>query len=198
MKRTKFVAIVGMTGAGKSVVADEFVKAGYGYFRFGQIVLDEVKKRGFKPTDSTAAAEKEIREGFRKEHGMAAMAILNLPKIKRLLAKGNLVGDGLYSWSEYKVLKDMFGERLCTIAVYAPPSTRYERLEKRSKTVKNDPTFRYRSFSREEAKERDAAEIENLEKGGPIVMADYVILNTGTINKLKQNANKIIEEIKKQ
>ena len=127
---------------------------------------------------------------------MAAMAILNLPKIKRLLAKGDLVGDGLYSWSEYKVLKDMFGDRLCTIAVYAPPGVRYERLEKRAKTVKSDPTFRYRSFSREEAKERDAAEIENLEKGGPIVMADYVILNTSSINKLKQNANKIIKEIK--
>jgi dephospho-CoA kinase len=193
--QTKFVAIVGMTGAGKSVVADEFVKAGYGYFRFGQLVLDEVKKRGFRPTDSTAAAEKEIRENFRKQHGPAAMAILNLSKIKRMLGKSDLVGDGMYSWSEYKILKNMFGDRMRVVAVYAPPDVRYGRLEERAKTVKNDPTFRYRSFSPEEAKDRDAAEIENLEKGGPIVMADYLIMNTYSLNKLKQNAQKIIKEI---
>ena len=36
-----------------------------------------------------------------------------------------------------------------------------------------------------QANERDHAEIENLEKGGPIAMADYTIVNEFTLDQLK-------------
>lgn len=192
MASNKLICIVGMCGSGKSIVADELVKAGYGYRRFGQITLDEVKRRGLPPSE---ALEKEIREGFRKQHGMAAYAILNIPIFDELLKKGNCVGDNMMSWSEYKVLKEKYGNNLKVVAVYAPPKARYERLGRRMQGVKEDPTLRYRNFTEVEAKSRDYAEIENIEKGGPIAMADFLVVNTGTMEEAIAQTRKIIKQL---
>jgi dephospho-CoA kinase len=188
----KFVALVGMPGAGKSEVADQFIKKGYRYVRFGQITLDEVKKRGLEPIEEN---ERPIREEFRKKYGPGAFAILNIPKFDEALKKGDVVGDGLYSWSEYKILKDKYGKNLIVIAVYAPPKLRYERLAARAARHGVDPKMKYRSFTPEEAKARDFAEIENSEKGGPIAMADYTILNTGIIEDAYAQAEDIFKKI---
>jgi len=179
-----------MPGAGKSVVADELVKKGFAFLRFGQITLDIVKERGLEPNEKI---EKEIREGLRKEHGMAAFAVLNIPKIDELLEKSDVAVDGLYSWSEYKVLKEKYGDLMSVVAVFAPPEMRYERLADRS--VSGDVAQRFRNFTKEEAKSRDYAEIENLEKGGPIAMADFTVVNTGTLDELKEKIGEVLSQI---
>ncbi len=190
----KFIALVGMAGAGKSEVANEFIKRGYQYIRFGQITLDEIKKRGLEPKEEN---ERPIREEFRKKYGPGAFAILNIPKFDKALKAGNVVGDGLYSWSEYKILKERYGENLIVVAVYAPPKLRYQRLSNRAARHGADPKMKYRSFTPEEAKARDFAEIENSEKGGPIAMADYMILNIGTLDNLRTQTEKIFNELNK-
>jgi len=187
----KLVCLVGMTGSGKSVVADYLVKRGYGFFRFGQITLDIVKERGLEPTEIN---EKAIRESVRKEHGMGAYAILNIPKIDSLLLKGNVVGDGLYSWSEYKILREKYGDKLVVLAVYSPPSLRYDRLVNRT-LLASDKDLRNRPATLESAKARDYAEIENIEKGGPIAMADFTLLNTGSVGELLNSLELKIKEI---
>jgi len=187
----KLVCIAGMPGAGKSVVSDFFVENGYRFVRFGQVVLDEVKKLSPKPSEKI---ERKVREGIRKRHGMAAMAILNYPKFKKLLKRGNVIADGLYSWAEYKFLKNKFGKRMYLIAVFAPPELRYQRISTRV-MPKNDKELRHRPFSKSEAKSRDFAEIENLDKGGPIAMADYTIVNTEDMRYFKKQINEVYDEI---
>ncbi len=176
--KNKLVCIVGMPGSGKTRAADFFVAQGYAYVRFGQITLDEVKRRGLEPKEEN---ERPVREQFRREHGQAAFAILNLPKFEAGLKQGNVIGDGLYSWSEYKFLKEKFGDGLVVIAVWASPQTRYARLANRAANYQNDQEMKYRSFSPSEAQSRDYAEIENIEKAGPIAMADYLIVNEGDL-----------------
>lgn len=176
------VAIVGMTGSGKSTVADYLVDHGFTFLRFGQITLDIVMERGLEPTEEN---ERPIREEVRKTHGMAAYAILNLPKIEKLSASGDVVIDGLYSWEEYVVLKERFGDQLIVLAIFCSPKTRYHRLAKREYDPKKDPNMRSRPATKNQSASRDKSEIENLNKAGPIVMADYTILNEGTFEKLK-------------
>ncbi|MFA5070659.1 MAG: AAA family ATPase [Patescibacteria group bacterium] len=188
----KLVCLVGMPGSGKSEVGDFFVQQGYQYIRFGQITLDEVKRRGLAPTE---ANERPIREAFRQKYGMAAFAILNLAKFDAGLIRGNVIGDGLYGWSEYKVLKEKYGKDLVIVAVYASPQTRYARLEERASRHGQDEKMKYRSFPRVEAESRDQAEIENLEKGGPIAMADYTIINEGSLGELSKEVKKIYKKI---
>jgi len=187
MREKEIVAVVGMTGSGKSLVSDFLTSKGYKFIRFGQITLDEVKRRGL----FGEAAEKEVREGFRKQLGMGAFAILNKPKIDDLLKEGSVVVDGLYSWSEYKFLKDTYGDMLKILAVIAPPKLRYDRLENRKEI---DEQMRNRPTTRVESKSRDYAEIENIEKAGPIAMADITIINDGTRDDLIKKLNKIFDE----
>jgi len=184
------LCVVGMPGAGKSIVSDELKKRNFSYLRFGQIILDQVKKEGLEINEIN---EKLIRERLRSEHGMAAMALLNISKIDEIIKSSNIVIDGLYSWSEYKLLKEKYGDIIKIIAVYASPEIRYSRLENRLKN--NDEENRFRRYSKEDTQKRDYAEIENVEKGGPIAMADYTIINTKNISYLKKELNRIMLEI---
>ena len=185
----KIVFIVGMTGSGKSIVSDELVKRGFAYLRLGQLTLDEVKKRGLEVNETN---EKAVREGLRKEYGMGAYATLNIPKFDELLKTSNVVGDGLYSWTEYKILKEKYKDLMQVLAVYAPPKMRYERLENRA--VENDSQSRFRSILKDKSQSRDYAEIENIEKGGPIAMADFTIVNTRTLEDIKMQLEKVLND----
>jgi len=115
-------------------------------------------------------------------------------KFKSLLKKGNVVGDGLYSFEEYKVLKTHFGEQLVVIAVYAPPELRYKRISQRV-SGKEDTDSRNRPVTTDEAKARDLAEIENLNKGGTIAMADFTLVNTKDLNYLFAQTEEILTEM---
>lgn len=187
----KIICVVGMAGAGKSLVSDEIVRQGFKYLRFGQITLDKIKEKGLEATEEN---ERKIRESLRKEYGMAAFAILNIPKIDKFLKDSSVVVDGLYSWSEYKVLKEKYEDLMRVVAVFTPPKLRYERLQGR--TMNEDVKQRFRAFTKEEAESRDYAEIENLEKGGPIAMADFTLVNTGTIKELKTGVKDILKKLK--
>ncbi len=174
------VALVGLCGAGKSEAAKYFEDKSYEKVYFGGLTMEELEKRGLEINEKN---ERMVREDLRKTYGMAAYAILSLPKIKSILKSGNnVLIDGLYSWSEYKVLKKEYPE-MKVISIYTNPELRYERLSKRPK----------RALGKEQALSRDYSEIENLEKGGPIAMADVTILNNGTIPRLLTNIKGVFE-----
>jgi dephospho-CoA kinase len=179
------VAIVGMPGCGKTETAQPFIKKGFEYVRFGQIVVDEVKKRQLPVEEDY---ERQIREELRERYGMAAMAALSVPKIENALkAKKDVLIDGLYSWEELLVLRKRF-PKLKLLAVYASPATRYKRLAKR----------KARPLLPEEAAARDRAEIENLNKGGPIAMADFTVLNDGPKKELQKQVESVLRKLRKK
>lgn len=166
------IALVGMAGSGKSEVTQFFKDKKIPTLRFGDITEEEVKRRNIP---LTPANEKLVREELRKEGGMDVYAKKIRPKADKLLENSKvIVLDGLYSWEEYLYLKKAYGTQLLVLAVLASPKTRYIRLGKRS----------IRPLTPEEAKHRDHAEIENINKGGPIAMADYMIINEGTRDEL--------------
>lgn len=172
------VAIVGMPGSGKTEATKFFINKGFGRVYFGDITFEEMKRRNLEINETN---ERKIREEIRKKHGMAAYAVLSLPKIRKFYKKGNVVIESLYSWDEYKVVKNEFGNNFKVLAVYAPPQMRYARLKTRP----------LRPFTKEEAQSRDWAQIENLAIAGPIAMADYMILNTGTLEDLFKKTEEV-------
>ena len=178
----KVVAIVGMAGAGKSAVAGVFENNGFTRIRFGDVTDEEVRKKGLELDEKN---ERYVRELLRREHGMAAYARLNLPRIDTALKDSNVVIDGLYSWEEYTFLKDHYGGDMCLVAVWASPKTRYARLTGRLN----------RRLTLEEAANRDTAEIENTNKGGPIAMADFTIINESSLENLVKRTERIISRI---
>ncbi len=175
----KVVAIVGMTGAGKSEVARVFEEHGFKRIRFGDITDEELSNRGLEPNEEN---ERRIREELRRKHGMAAYAKLSLSRIDNSLKSSDVVVDGLYSWEEYTLLKERYRERLNVLAVWASPATRHTRLAHRAK----------RPLMLKEAAGRDKSEIENINKGGPIAMADFTILNENSLEKLRGETERVL------
>lgn len=179
----KVVALVGMPGSGKSQAAEVFEARGFIRVRFGDVTDVEVKKRGLELNENN---ERVVRELLRKEHGMAAYAKLNLPRIEEVLKQSDVALDGLYSWEEYKFLKARLGNNFLVVAIWASPRTRYARLAGRA----------IRPLTAQEAASRDSAEIENLNKGGPIAVADYTITNEYSLENLKNDTVRIINCIR--
>jgi dephospho-CoA kinase len=179
----KVVAIVGMPGAGKSEVARTFESKGFTRIRFGDLTDREVKRRGLALNE---ANERTVREALRREHGMAAYAKLNLPAIDEALGRSDVVIDGLYSWEEYNCLKEHYGDAFRVVAVWAPPATRYDRLGKRKE----------RPLTPAEAAGRDKAEIENVNKGGPIAMADFTLRNDSNFESLEKETEDTVLELR--
>ena len=172
-----------MAGAGKSEVASLFEEHGFNKIRFGDVTDEELKKRGLETSEEN---ERYIRQQLRKEHGMAAYAKLNLPAIDNALKSSNVVVDGLYSWEEYVSLKEYYSRKFTTVAVWASPATRHERLVHRAE----------RALTMKEADSRDKSEIENINKGGPIAMADFTILNEASLEELAKETEQVLSALK--
>jgi len=179
----KVVSIVGMTGAGKSEVSKVFEKNGFIRIRFGDVTDEEIKKRVL---ESGEESERLVREMLRQEYGMSAYARLNLSRIDEASRHSDVVIDGLYSWEEYTFLKNYYGENFYVVAVWASPKARYSRLTDRLT----------RRLTVEEAASRDRAEIENVNKGGPIAMADFTIINESSLEDLREETEGIIARLR--
>lgn len=163
--KPRALALVGMPGSGKSLCAEHLEQRGYFKYRFGQIVVDEVARRGLELTPQN---EQLVREDLRAQDGINAIAMRALPQLKEALrSHATIIIDGLYGFGEYKLLKEALGTAMIVVAVVASRPLRYRRLATRPE----------RPLTPAEARERDYREIETLEKGGPIAIADYTLLN---------------------
>lgn len=172
----KIYAIIGMAGSGKSEVITYLQeKFGWPKVYFGEATFDRIKQEGWEVNYEN---EKIARETIRKELGMGAYAMLSLPKIEKYMETSEVVLlESLYSWAEYKIIKEKFGSAFKAIAVYASPDTRFSRLLKRKNWR---PVEDRAEFDR-----RDWTEIEGTDKGGPIAIADYTIMNEGTLDEFQ-------------
>ena len=178
------VAIVGMSGSGKSVVTDYLEEIGWTKLYFGGITYKLMEEAGIERTPD-GKSEKEFREKLRQEHGPECYAKFLEPDIRKALDNGeNVVLDGLYSWYEYKYLIERFPS-LKLVCVVVDKSIRYQRV-----AIRPD-----RPFDLEAIKYRDISEIENLYKGGPIAYADYYILNNNDMESEINRMKEILEEV---
>lgn len=178
----KIVAFVGLTGSGKTTAVEYLTAKSYPKVYFGGIVLDEVKKRGLEFTQEN---EQPIREELREQEGKDFVVRRIVAQINDLIGAGQhrIVADGLYTWTEYKILKHEFPGELTVIAVVTPKHLRKHRMASRP----------IRPLTSEQVDQRDWAEIENIEKGGPIAIADYYVMNDGNLERFHKQIDAILD-----
>jgi dephospho-CoA kinase len=184
-ENVKVIALVGMPGSGKGTCTDYLSEThNWPLIHFGNMVYEEVHRRGL----DNVKDETFVREDMRAKEGPDVLAKHVARKVDAYVAEGAavVVLDGLYSWTEYKYLSKKFGKNLLVVATTAPKAARYERILSRQ-----DGHRKYTSVDQIVA--REVAEIEKLEKGGPIAYADYTIANDGNPQDMLQKLENILQ-----
>jgi len=177
----KILAFVGLAGSGKSTAVQYFTEKGYPKVYFGGVIYQEMENAGI---ERTAQSEQKFREEIREKNGKDFVANKIVEQIENLANSGQhrIIADGIYTWTEYQVLKRAFPGELEVVAIVSPRHLRYHRLAERAE----------RPYTATESHERDITEIEHLEKGGPIAIADHYVINDGSIEDLRTNLQRIV------
>lgn len=181
----KIIAFVGLAGSGKSTAVDHLTEKGYPKVYFGGIFYEAMKEAGFTP--GNWPEENKFRVDIRAREGNDFVVNRAVKQLNNLIDAGQhrLIADGIYSWTEYKVMKHAFPGELTVIAVVAPKHLRHRRSADRPE----------RPLTPAEVDDRDWREIEDIEKGGPIAIADYFVMNDKDPEDLYRQVDAVLKEI---
>lgn len=182
----KILAFVGLAGSGKTSAVDYLTAKGHPKVYFGGIIYKAMREAGLEP-GSDWEREAKFREEIREREGKDYVVKRAVQEARDLIAAGqhHIVLDGLYTWTEYKILRHEFPGEMTVIAIVTPKHLRKQRMAKRPE----------RPMTAQQVDERDWEEIENLEKGGPIAIADHFIHNEGNVEKLHEQIDALLDEI---
>jgi dephospho-CoA kinase len=180
----KIVAFVGLAGSGKSSAVEYLTEKGVPKIYFGGIIYKAMEEAGI---EVTWESQQKFREEIRQREGKDFVVKRAVNEVRDLIAAGQhrVVLDGLYTWSEYKILKHEFPGEMTVIAIVTPKHLRKARMAKRPE----------RPMTAQEVDERDWTEIENLEKGGPIAIADYFVHNDKDLDWLHTQLDEVLRHV---
>jgi dephospho-CoA kinase len=175
----KLVVVTGMPGAGKSEVADTFRNANVPVIVMGDVIREEVRKRGLEPDPTNT---KKVMLELRDENGPGAVAMQCVNDLKQTTAE-LVVVEGCRSVAEIQVFDD-YAEKVITVCVHASPATRFKRLRERGRD--DDPSD-WSVF-----RERDIREI-SVGLGGVIALSDIMLVNEGTVDELHELSQNVVK-----
>ena len=174
-KTVKILAFVGLTGAGKTTVVDYIAAKGHPKVNFNSPILERMQDLG----ENEATAHQNLLS----EKGQDYIVKDIIKQVHDLSDSGQhlIISDGPLSWTEYKTLKHEFPGQVTTVAIVASKHLRHSRSSD--------------NLSQDEIDKRDWFEIENLEKAGPIAIANYYIINDKNQDNLYQQVDKLLQDL---
>lgn len=176
------IGVTGTFGAGKDTVAEYLIEKGFFHFSLSDALRKEMDKRGIpKNIDNMTT----FANDFRIEKGHDILARLALEEVRATNAT-NIVITSIRNPKEAEFLKTQ--DDFMLIAVNAPIEIRYERIKSR-KREGDEVTFE--KFKAQEQIQMEGGEgKQNL---GPLIkMADYTLINDGTLKEFKEKIDKLI------
>jgi len=183
----KIIAFVGLPLSGKSTAANVAKEMSIPVVVMGDIVREEVKKRGLELTDENAG---KVASELRQKEGMDAIARRCIPKIRKAAKDtGIVVIDGIRGIAEVERFRKEFGEDFILIHIDSPIELRLERALKRKRS--DDIS------SIEELKQRDEREL-SWNMGKAIEAADFTIENTSSFEEFVEKIRDLLQKFAKQ
>lgn len=180
----KIIAFVGLPGSGKSTAVDYLSQKDIPKIYMGGIIYKAMEEAGI---EINFESQQKFREEIRAREGKDFVAKRAIEQINNLIDAGQkqIIVDGIYTWTEYKLFKRAFPGEMTVVAVVTPKPLRKRRLAQRPE----------RPLTSVEVDQRDWAEIENLEKGGPIALADFYVHNNRSYDEFYTQIDEILDEI---
>ncbi|MDI6888829.1 MAG: AAA family ATPase [Methanocellales archaeon] len=176
------IGFVGLPASGKTEAAKVAQKLGIPVIRMGDVVREEVRRRGLDITEENVG---KVANDIRAKEGMGAIAKRCIPLIKAMNSDTVAV-DGLRGGAEVEVYKNAFDAQFTLIAILASQKNRFARTIARKRS---DDVVDWEGF-----KQKDERELRwGLEKA--MKMADILIDNNGTLEEFRENARAVLEGI---
>jgi dephospho-CoA kinase len=173
------IGVVGMPGSGKGVLGDVARELGFSVVIMGDTVREEVAKRELEPTPENVG---RIMLQIRREKGPAIVAERCITRIKSAESQG-IVVEGIRSLAEVEVFRREF-PKFKLLSIHSSPETRFQRIFNRRRS--DDPS-NWQVFT-----DRDLRELK-VGIGSAAAMADYVILNEGSLRQFKMRVKRLLK-----
>jgi dephospho-CoA kinase len=180
MRGQLLILVTGMPGSGKTTLSDFIKKMGYSTLTMGEIVRNLARTKGPEYSSKSLG---ELATEMRRLKGKAVVAEESIKLLKNLQTRIISV-DGIRGLDEVEIFKKEYKVKL--VAVHARPRIRYERLKKRDRP--DDPE-EWNDFVW-----RDRRELE-FGLGSVIALADFMLVNEGSIQNLRKNWEEIMEDL---
>ena len=174
----KYIGLTGTNAAGKGETAEFFQEHGFSYYSLSDLIRKELQKRGLEECRDTL-----IRTGndLRTKYGADILA-------KRIMQEvgEKAVIDSIRNTAEVEFFKTQ--ENFVLLAIDAPVEMRYQRSKNRGR---KESASSLEEFIQVENKELLGSETrQQLKKC--IEMADFLIINDGTIEDLHRKLEMFI------
>ncbi len=174
------IGLTGLAGSGKDAAA-KFLSEKYGYklLVFSDVLKEEAKKRGTEPTKMNLSI---LGDELRTKSGNTVLAKKLLEKID---PEENYVLSGFRSPEEvYAIQNEVLDFYL--VLIDADKTTRFKRRRP------EDPQTEKEFFA------RDERDISNKGLDKVIEMADYTIVNNGTLQELEGKVEELLSKIESE
>lgn len=178
------IGITGLHGSGKTEVAKALARFDVPCVRMGDVVWEEVRRRGHEVTEANVA---KVAGELREREGLGAVAKRCIPLIRaRAKGKRAVAVDGIRGAAEVNEFRRAFGKNFHLIAVQAGEQTRYSRIASRGRADDASTPKRFVEKNRRE---------EDWGLKDALALADFAIVNEGTIEELHRKAVDIYKKI---
>ncbi len=174
---------MGLPASGKTEAAKVAQELGIPIIRMGDVVREEVKRRGLDITEENVG---KVANDIRAKEGMGAVAVRCIPLIKAM-DEDIVVVDGLRGGAEAEAYKKVFDAQFTLIAILASRKNRFARALARKRS---DDVVDWEGF-----KQKDDRELHwGLKEA--IRMVNVLIDNNGTLEEFRENVRAALEGIK--
>ena len=180
------IGITGTLGAGKGTVVDYLVsEKGFKHYSVRQFLIEVIRKKNLSENrDNMVIVANELRRLNSPSY------IIDQLYFQAVQMEKNAVIESIRTPGEIDSLRSKANFFL--FAVDAEPKTRYKRIKKRnSETDQID----FDTFVQKEQREMTSDDPNNQNLTRCREMADFIILNNGSINQLFKRLEEVLKEI---
>jgi dephospho-CoA kinase len=180
------IGITGTLGAGKGTIVDFLTKKGFAHFSVRAFIAGEIIRRGMQVNrDSMVLVANDLRKS-----NSPSYITDRLYEKARSLGQDSII-ESIRTPGEIDSLRKKDGFYL--LAVDADPVIRYERIRLRQSETDH---ISYRTFLDNEQREMNSSDPNAQNIGKCLEMADFKLINNGTIEQLNRHVLEILKEIK--
>jgi dephospho-CoA kinase len=179
------IGLTGTFGSGKGSVAEILKEKGFVYYSCSDYLRGELKKKGIETTIPNLA---KLGNEIRAEFGAGEISKRLLKQIKEANVE-NAIVDSLRHPEEINALSEE--GNFVLFAIDADIKLRYKRVSER-KRIGDNVTFE--EFTKQEKQQMKGIGT-NMQLSNAIKMADYLILNNGTLEELRKKIDFILANL---